>query len=86
MYGKLFSIFGIAFILFLAIMIFTAMLRTGFSGILKSFLSRLFILLFIVAFCLTIGIGIYAVITGTSPLDTLLTLADLIRSEVAAIW
>jgi len=70
MYGKLLYAFGIAFTLFIVIMFFGALFRSGFSGILKFFFSRLLMIFFIITVCLGIGLLIYSFVSGVSAVET----------------
>ncbi len=81
MYGKLLYAFGIAFTLFIVIMFFGALFRSGFSGILKFFISRLLMIFFIVTVCLGIGILIYSFLTGVSAVGTVKTLLEFLKEQ-----
>jgi len=81
MYGKLLYAFGIAFTLFIVIMFTGALFRSGFSGILKFFFSRLLMIFFIITVCLGIGILIYSLVTGVSAVNTVETFLEFLKEQ-----
>ncbi len=85
MYGKFLYALGIAFILFVVIMFLGTVFRSGFSGILKFFFSRLLIIIFITSVCLIIGILLYSAIDGTNPMETLDFLLNFVKKEISSI-
>jgi hypothetical protein len=81
MYGKLLYAFGIAFTLFIVIMFAGALFRSGFSGILKFFFSRLLMIFFIITVCLGIGILIYSLVTGVNAVNTVETFLEFLKEQ-----
>ncbi len=85
MYGKFLYLLGIAFTLFIVIMFVSYLFRSGFSGILRFFFTRMLIILFITAVCLAAGIGIYSALNGTDPIETFIYLKDLAMKELSIL-
>jgi hypothetical protein len=85
MYGKFLYALGIAFILFVVIMFIGNLFRSGFSGILKFFFSRLLIIIFITSVCLVIGIFIYSAVEGENPWETINFLWNLVKMKLSSI-
>ncbi|MBN2366384.1 MAG: hypothetical protein EH225_10680 [Calditrichaeota bacterium] len=83
MYGKFLYLLGLAFTLFIVVMFISYLFRSGFSGILKFFFSRLLIISFVITVCLIAGIGIYSAINGTDPMETLLYLKEMVQKELS---
>lgn len=85
MYGNFLYALGIAFILFVVIMFIGTLFRSGFSGILKFFFSRLLIVIFITSVCLVIGIFIYSALDGKNPWETFSLLWNLVKTKLSSI-
>ena len=85
MYGKFLYALGIAFILFVVIMFTGNLFRSGFSGILKFFFSRVLIIIFIISVCLVIGIVIYSAVEGENPWETIDFLWNFVKTELSFI-
>jgi hypothetical protein len=86
MYGKFLLAVGVAFILFMFIMFVGYLFRSGFSGIIRYFISRILIVFSIVTLCIIIGIIIYSFIDGSDPLNTIQLLAELLENEFSDLW
>jgi hypothetical protein len=85
MMGSVFNIFGLVFILFMVIMFIGIIFRSGFSGLFKAFLKKIFAILFIIAVLLIIGVIIYAIITSTDPVDILKEIYEFLKTEISNI-
>jgi hypothetical protein len=83
--GSVFNIFGLVFILFMVIMFIGIIFRSGFSGLFKAFLKKIFAILFIIAVLLIIGVIIYAIITSTDPVDILKEIYEFLKTEISNI-
>lgn len=86
MYGDLLNAMGLAFILFIVIMFVGFMFKGSYSGILKAFITRLLIVLFIVTVCIVILIIIIAFINDQNPLELFLQSIDVIKNELTKLW
>jgi hypothetical protein len=86
MYGKFLLVVGVAFILFVFSMFVGHLFRSGFSGIIRYFISILLIAFSIVTLCIIVGILIYSFIHGSDPLDTAQLLAKLLQEEFSNLW
>jgi hypothetical protein len=85
MMGSVFNIFGLVFILFMVIMFIGVIFRSGFSGLFKAFLKKIFAILLVIAVLLTIGVIIYAFVTSTDPVVILKETYEFLKTEILNI-
>jgi len=83
MLGSVFNIFGMVFILFMVIMFIGIIFRSGFSGLFKAFIKKVFAILFIIAILLTVGVLIYALITSNDPVEVLKNIYEFLKAEIS---